>query len=192
MFFDGSDDVSAGDVPIFQFLSECDSAQIHEVADEEVPIGGTGYLDHVALPMFKGKSVCYGRDGFKRRFVSFSLCLDRVDVNAEDTDDNRVHWVPQQYIFTVFERYVDNEKFLVICPSHRSPDRCTDLSILSDLFGISSLALNSQAAEGIRDMLNALKGTGVWHKSVICTDSESRTDVESNVDFSWRVTFASA
>jgi hypothetical protein len=161
----------------------------------EVPVGSTGYLDRTEARLFRQEQknatgfnnpIRCGKDVYGRRFVSMHLQFETS--KPQETRKRR-------HILTVFERYVGNADFLVICVSHRSLDVChNSFALLSLLFGTSGLKVTDEAIQELNSMVLALYETGAWEKRISFRSWEwtPASDEDEDVEVVARVTFCHA
>jgi len=140
-----------------------------------IPVGSTGYLDSMGVDLFGGSygsaPMCCGKDAYDRNFVSFHLQIETSEPVGAGQTPEFSSGARQRHIFTVFERYLANREFLVICVSHRSLDQCCNSrSLLFQLLGIGSLQVTESAMQKLNGILMALHESGVWKKRDLLRD----------------------
>ena len=160
-----------------------------------ISVGSTGYLDRMKVDLFDSHPafipLCCGKDAYDRCFVAMHL---RIEVSEPVSAGQSPVFPPEKrkrYIFTVFERYMANREFLVVCVSHRSLDACRNSgSLLFQLFGISSLQVTPGAVQQLNLMLTALGEKEVWEKRDPLSDVDwMHPDKDRDLEVVCRVTF---
>lgn len=76
-------------------------------------VGDTHYLDGVHRSELQGTALCRGVDPLRRPFVTFR-------VTVRHNPSQRI--CEKDVVYTVFQRYTDDDSIFVLCPSHATPN----------------------------------------------------------------------